>query len=69
MKMKKNGLGGRHPLEQIPQPQTATAADGTHPTGMHSCLIGHFLVFRARAASTRGFQKGQGVNWMEFSPR
>ena len=26
------------PPEQIPQ-QTATAADGTHPTGMHSCCI------------------------------
>ena len=22
---------------QTPPPQTATAADGTHPTGMHSC--------------------------------
>ena len=27
------------PLGQTPPPQqTATAADGTHPTGMHSCL-------------------------------
>ena len=25
---------GRHPL-----PPTATAADGTHPTGMHSCWV------------------------------
>ena len=24
--------------------ETATAADGTHPTGMHSCLL-HFFVF------------------------
>ena len=33
---------GRHPPEQtppvqIPPQQTAAAADGTHPTGMHSC--------------------------------
>ena len=27
---------GRHPPRQTPQ-QTATAADSTHPTGMHSC--------------------------------
>ena len=32
---------GRHPLPRAdPQPrQTATAADGTHPTGMHSCFV------------------------------
>ena len=29
---------GRHPL---PHQQTATAADGTHPAGMHSCLDLH----------------------------
>ena len=29
---------GRHPYGQTHTPnQTATAADGTHPTGMHSC--------------------------------
>ena len=26
-------------LRQTPPGETATAADGTHPTGMHSCLI------------------------------
>ena len=36
------GLGGlvsQHVLRQTPSPlgETATAADGTHPTGMHSC--------------------------------
>ena len=25
-------------LGDTPPPQTATVADGTHPTGMHSCL-------------------------------
>ena len=29
---------GGHPFPPTPQ-ETATAADGTHPTGMHSCLI------------------------------
>ena len=30
---------GRHPPEKKPpSPQTVTAADGTHPTVMHSCL-------------------------------
>ena len=29
---------GRHPLGRHPQ-ETATAADGIHPTGMHSCYI------------------------------
>ena len=29
-----------HPPEQTPPPgESATAADGTHPTGMHSCKI------------------------------
>ena len=28
---------GRHPRADTPP--TATAADGTHPTGMHSCLL------------------------------
>ena len=28
---------GRHPLGRHPPGQTATAADGMHPTGMHSC--------------------------------
>ena len=28
---------GRHPLGRHPPLQTATAGDGTHPTGMHTC--------------------------------
>ena len=28
-----------------PSGQTATAADGTHPTGMHSCISAHFAFF------------------------
>ena len=36
------GLGvvcvSQHALRQTSPPQTATAAGGTHPTGMHSCL-------------------------------
>ena len=30
------------PLDRHPAPQIATAGDGTHPTGMHSCF---FLMF------------------------
>ena len=34
------GRGGVQPSGQTPLPQLmATAADGTHPTGMHSCSI------------------------------
>ena len=29
---------GRHTPRQTPHRQSATAADGMHPTGMHSCL-------------------------------
>ena len=31
---------GKHPPGHTPHPhpETATAADGTHPTGMHSCI-------------------------------
>ena len=30
--------GSRRGLVENPSPRTATAAGGTHPTGMHSCL-------------------------------
>ena len=32
------GLVSKHALRQTPLEEMATAADGTHPTGMHSCL-------------------------------
>ena len=33
------GVVSQHALRQTPPPrETATAADGTHPTGMHSCF-------------------------------
>ena len=31
------GLVSQHALRQTPPGEMATAADGTHPTGMHSC--------------------------------
>ena len=34
----RGGLVSQHALRQTPPGETATAADGTHPTGMHSCL-------------------------------
>ena len=33
------GLVSQHALRQIPLGETTTAADGTHPTGMHSCCL------------------------------
>ena len=46
------GGGGVHPPadtplpgRQPPPPEMATAADGTHPTGMHSCFYLDWLVF------------------------
>ena len=43
--MPRQGVGGvsQHALRQTPQ-QMATAVDGMHPTGMHSCLL---LIFTA----------------------
>ena len=32
-------LPGRHPQGRHTHPPTATAADDTHPTGMHSCYL------------------------------
>ena len=32
------GLVSQHELRQTSQEETATAVDGTHPTGMHSCF-------------------------------
>ena len=34
---------------QTPPQQTATAADGTHPTGMHSCCLLYVNRFRSRS--------------------
>ena len=37
------GLVSQHALRQTPPPaETATAADGTHQTGMHSCPFLHW---------------------------
>ena len=36
------GLVSQHALRQIPPGETATAADVTIPTGMHSCLEKNF---------------------------
>ena len=41
---------GRHPPGQAPPSnpqQTAIAADGTHPTGMHSCFCTHFSLLKS----------------------
>ena len=35
---------GRHSLSRHPSGQKATTADGTHPTGMHSCLLESYSI-------------------------
>ena len=35
----RGGLVSQHALTQTPPGEMATAADGTHPTGMHSCSL------------------------------
>ena len=32
-------VGGMHGREACVAVETSTAADGTHPTGMHSCIL------------------------------
>ena len=40
------GVGVPACTEADPAPrETATAADGTHPTGMHSCFEKYFAIF------------------------
>ena len=39
------GGWGVHPLGRHPLPETATAADGTHPTGMHSLMFVVYSLF------------------------
>ena len=53
---------GRHPPgqtapEQTP-PEMATAADGTHPTGMHSCF---YLIKRKNILSTENIYMNNSV--------
>ena len=44
---------GTHPGPgTTPSQQTATAADGTHPTGMHSCFFFIFMQFSAKVMSS-----------------
>ena len=68
---------GRHPLagRQPPPQQTATAADGTHPTGMHSCFqIDQWWIYNSRRSdhgvfflkcwSKIGLALPSGVSWI-----
>ena len=53
---------GRHPLGRHPLQQATTAADGTHPTGMHSC----FLLIHVSGGSKGGAPKTQNfLNLMQ----
>ena len=52
-------LGGgvsQHALRQTPPQQTATAADGTHPTGTHSCFRQKFMMFLQSVKGNLGLQ-------------
>ena len=51
-------LGGIHPSGQTPPQQTATAADGTHPTGMHSCLVMFHIHLSVSNDIRKGFKRG-----------
>ena len=47
---------GRHPLQADSSPhQMATAAEGTHPAGMHSCSFNFFVVDPAKCWLTDAF--------------
>ena len=37
------GLVSQHALRQTPPGETTAGADGTHPTGMHSCFLCKFI--------------------------
>ena len=39
-----HGKGGMHGKRACMAGETATAADGTHPTGMHSCFAVLFMI-------------------------
>ena len=60
---------GRQPPGQTPLPgqtllaqQTATAADGTHPTGMHSCLMLILAALGTMFSIPRSFTAENGQN-------
>ena len=63
----------QHALKQTPPPQqTATAADGTHPTGMHSCswIRMSFNVCPVSSCQIRQnslLRKTQFRQWSKFS--
>ena len=44
-----SGLGGLLPGVETP-PSMATTAGGTHPTGMHSCLISFLHLYNSEAS-------------------
>ena len=49
----------QHALRQTPFQQTATAADTTHPTGMHLCFTLYSLAERGTEGGRRG-SRGHG---------
>ena len=54
------------PPDRHPQPETATAADDTHPTGMHSCMTVIFFLFSG-IGSEEGWRRDAG-EWPAHAP-
>ena len=62
----------RPPRTRTPPPrETATVADGLHPTGMHTCLdvvsVVCLLQGCSRGAIAIAFNASQLMGWMEFN--
>ena len=53
--------GGMHGRVACVAGETATAADGTHPTGMHSCVYIHLI-------STNSLPSGQNTHYQYLFP-
>ena len=70
------GGGGVHQQADTPSPEMATAVDGTHPTGMHSCYTclsvhrgkGGMISLPAWSHVLRGVRWGRGSVSRESLP-
>ena len=58
--------GADTPQEQI-SPETATVADGTHPTGMHSCLISIYFVYFLCTSKCKTSRSKETLLWLNLA--
>ena len=56
-----HGRGGMHGQGACVVGEMATAADGTHPTGMHSCFYIEFKVFRDQSCTHHNTDNNQNL--------